>query len=117
VREATDGEGADLVVENGGAGTLSQSLRATAAGGTVALLGALTGLEAPVQFAPAVMRRIRIAGVMTDCRRALRDLVRFLEDTDIRPVVDSRYPLAELPEALGRMERGAHFGKIVLQIA
>ena len=117
VREATGGEGADVVVENGGAGTLGQSLRATAAGGTVALLGALTGLEAQVQFAPAVMRRIRIAGVMTDCRRALRDLVRFLEGTDIRPVLDSHYPLAELPAALDRMERGAHFGKIVLQVA
>ena len=116
VRAATDGEGADLVVENGGAGTLGRSLRATAAGGTVALLGALTGLEAPVQFAPAVMRRIRIAGVMTDCRRALRDLVRFLEETGIRPVLDRSYPLAELPAALDRMERGAHFGKITIRI-
>ena len=117
VRKATDGEGADLVVENGGAGTLSQSLRATAAGGTVALLGALTGLEAPVQFAPAVMRRIRIAGVMTDCRRALRDLVAFLEKTGLRPIVDSHYSLAELPAALERMEQGAHFGKIIIRIA
>lgn len=117
VREATDGEGADLVVENGGAGTLSQSLRATAAGGTVAMLGALTGLQAPVQFAPAVMRRIRIAGVMTDCRRALRDLVAFLEASPIRPVIDRHFALAELPEALDRMERGAHFGKIVIRIS
>ncbi len=116
VRKATGGEGADLVVENGGAGTLSRSLRAASAGGTVALLGALTGLEAPVQLAPAVMRRIRIAGVMTDCRRALRDLIRFLEEKDIRPVLDRSYPLAELPAALDRMARGEHFGKIVLRI-
>lgn len=116
VREATGGEGADLVVENGGAGTLNQSIRATAAGGTVALLGALTGLEAPVQFAPVVMRRIRIAGIMTDCRRALRDAVKFLEERDLRPVLDSHYSLAELPAALERMEKGAHFGKIILRI-
>ncbi len=114
VLEATDGAGADLVVENGGAGTLSRSLRATASGGTVALLGALTGLEAPVRLAPAVMRRIRIAGVMTDCRRALRDLIAFLEQTGIRPVLDRRFPLAELPRALDFMERGAHFGKIAI---
>ncbi len=115
-RRLTGGEGADLVVENGGAGTLSQSLRATAAGGTVALLGALTGLKAPIMLAPAVMRRIRIAGVMTDCRRALRDLVAFVEDRDLRPVVDRVFPLAELPAALEFMERGAHFGKIVISI-
>jgi len=117
VREATGGEGADLVVENGGAGTLNQSIRATAAGGTVAMLGALTGLEAPVQFAPVVMRRIRIAGIMTDCRRALRDVVDFLEKQDLRPVLDLDYPLAELPAALDCMERGAHFGKIIIRIA
>lgn len=117
VREATGGEGADLVVENGGAGTLNQSIRATAAGGAVAMLGALTGLEAPVQFAPVVMRRIRIAGIMTDCRRALRDVAAFLETKDLRPVLDSHYPLAELPAALERMEKGLHFGKIIIRIA
>lgn len=117
VREATGGEGSDLVVENGGAGTLNQSIRATAAGGTVAMLGALTGLEAPVQFAPVVMRRIRIAGIMTDCRRALRDVVDFLEERDLRPVLDTHFSLAELPAALDRMERGAHFGKIIIRIA
>lgn len=117
VRDATGGEGADLVVENGGAGTLNQSIRATAAGGTIAMLGALTGLTAPIQFAPVVMRRIRIAGIMTDCRRALRDLVGFLEERNLRPVLDRHYPLAELPAALDRMERGAHFGKIIIRIA
>ncbi len=116
VRRLTGGVGADLIVENGGAGTLSQSLRATAAGGTVALLGALTGLRAEIGLAPAVMRRIRIAGVMTDCRRALRNLVEFVETRELRPVVDRVFPLAELPEALDFMERGAHFGKIVIQI-
>lgn len=116
VLEATDGEGAHLVVENVGAATLSRSLRATRAGGTVALLGALSGLSATVDLAPAIMRRIRIAGVMTDCRRALGDLAAFLEKSPLRPVVDRTYPLAELPAALERMESGRHFGKIALSI-
>ena len=75
------------------------------------MLGALTGLEAPVQLGPAVMRRIRIAGIMTDCRRALRDLVAFVEERDLRPVLDREYPLAALPHALELMERGEHFGE------
>ena len=116
VLELTDGEGADLVVENVGAGTLSRSLRATRAGGTVALLGALSGLSATVELAPAIMRRLRIAGVMTDCRRALRDLTAFLEGSSLRPVVDRSFPLAELPAALEWMESGRHFGKIALTI-
>ncbi len=116
VRGFTGGEGADFVVENGGAGTLGQSLRATASGGVVALLGALTGLTAPVPLAPAIMRRIRIAGIMTDCRRALRDLVTFVETHEFRPVVDQVFPLPALPKALATMRSGSHFGKIVLKI-
>ncbi len=116
VREWTGGDGVDFVVENGGAGTLGQSLRATAPGGTVALLGALTGLSAPVELAPAIMRRIRIAGIMTDCRRALRDLVAFVEERGLRPVVDRAFPLDALPEAFSTMRAGAHFGKIVIKI-
>jgi NADPH:quinone reductase-like Zn-dependent oxidoreductase len=42
--ELTNGEGADHVVEVGGAGTLEQSFKAARIGGTVSLIGVLTGL-------------------------------------------------------------------------
>ncbi len=116
VLRLTGGRGADITVENGGAGTLSRSLRATRAGGTVAMLGALTGLRDEVELAPVLMKRLRICGIMVDSRAAFERLCAFLARTSIEPVIDRVFPFEQLPDALRWMEAGRHFGKIVVEI-
>ena len=64
--------GANVTVETGGAGTLTRSMRATAAGGVVAMLGALTGLQDKVDVSLILMKRLRIAGIMVDSRSGVR---------------------------------------------
>ncbi len=115
VLSATDGVGVDLVVENGGIGTLAESLRCTRAGGRIAMLGALTGLQGEADIAAVLMKRIRIAGVLVDSRAAFEDLLAFLADRSIRPVIGAEYGFDELPEALRMMQSGHHFGKIILR--
>jgi NADPH:quinone reductase-like Zn-dependent oxidoreductase len=115
VKDLTAGRGADLVVETGGVGTLDRSLRAVRGGGTVALLGALTGLSGKVDLAGVVMRRITVAGIMVDSRRAFADLLEFIERHRIAPVIGARFSFDELPAALRLMARGGHFGKIVVE--
>lgn len=114
VLKLTAGEGAHVVVENGGAGTLTQSLRATRAGGTVGLLGALTGLTAQVNIAPVLMMRLRIAGILVGSRAQFLDLNAFLSERHIDPVVSDRFAFDQLADALAHMQAGKHFGKIVL---
>lgn len=109
------GDGVDLCVETGGAGTLSQSLRATAPGGTIAMLGALTGLEDRVNLAPVLMKRLHIAGIYVDSREAFEKMNAFIEEHDIQPVIDRTFAFEELPAALECMANGEHFGKIVLE--
>ncbi len=116
VMKLTDGQGADVVVECGGAGTLSRSLRATRGGGTVAMMGALTGLRAEVDITPIVMRRLTVAGIMVDSRAAFVDMVQFLEAHRIEPVIDRTFEFEEFPAALAHMKAGAHFGKIVINV-
>ena len=116
VRDLTDGAGVDLVVENGGAGTLSQSLRSVRGGGTIAMLGALTGLRAEIDIAPLVMRRITVAGVMVDSRQAFGAMVDFLQQHPIEPVIGARFAFDQLPDALRHLEQGAHFGKVVIDL-
>lgn len=116
VMQLTDRHGVDVVVENGGVGTLSKSVQAVRAGGTVALLGALTGLQGEVNIGPILMRRVRVAGIMVDCRRAFEELCVFLAEHPIEPVIDARFTLAELPAALEHLRAGRHFGKIVLDV-
>ena len=116
VLTATEKRGADITVETGGAGTLTRSMRATAAGGVVAMLGALTGLQEQIDVSLILMKRLRIAGILVDSRAAFEAMSRFLEQQEIRPVVGRVFPFEELPAALRLMEAGGHFGKIVVEL-
>jgi NADPH:quinone reductase-like Zn-dependent oxidoreductase len=116
VLEFTQGEGADLTVETGGAGTLGKSMRATRAEGIIAMLGALTGLKLELDLRPVLNRRLHIAGVFVDSRAAFEAMNRFVEENALQPVISRRFPFEELPAALRAMEAGEHFGKIVVEI-
>ncbi|MBN2491880.1 MAG: NAD(P)-dependent alcohol dehydrogenase [Planctomycetes bacterium] len=115
VREWTGGDGVDVVVENGGIGTLATSLRATRAGGTVAMLGALTGLAGETNLAPLLMMRIRIAGILVGSRAAFAEMNAFLVRHRIRPVIGDRFPFERLTDALAHLQAQKHFGKIVVE--
>jgi NADPH:quinone reductase-like Zn-dependent oxidoreductase len=115
VLEVTNRLGADVTVETGGAGTLNRSLNATRAGGVVAMLGALTGLQGKLDLAPVLMKRLHIAGIMVDSRAAFEAMIHFIEQHGIRPVIDRVFPFEQLPEAFRLMEAGGHFGKIVIE--
>lgn len=109
------GEGVDLVVELGGAGTLDQSLRAVRPGGTVAVIGVLDGVEVPLQLTRLLMRGVRLQGVFVGSRDDLADLCRALEAAPaVRPVVDRVFPFDALPAALAHLQAGAHMGKVVV---
>ncbi len=114
VLAATGGEGVDLVVENGGPGTLDRSMKATRAGGIIALLGALTGRQGPVTTGLILMKRLNIHGIMVDSRSAFEAMCRFMDAHPIEPVIDRVFPFEGLVDALRCMESGEHFGKIVV---
>jgi len=114
VREATGGLGADVTLELGGAGTLGRSIRATRAGGTIAVIGVLAGAESKISTVEFMMRRQRLQGILVGSRAAFERMVAFLTRHDVRPVIDRRFGFDELPAALETLARGAHFGKIVL---
>jgi NADPH:quinone reductase-like Zn-dependent oxidoreductase len=115
VREQTDGQGADIILEVGGAGTLERSLRAVRRGGYVALIGVLAG-RGTIDPMPILMKAIRLQGIFVGSRKMLEDLLLFLLQHRLRPVIDRRFPIQELPTALESLRRGTHFGKIVLDI-
>lgn len=113
VRELTDGEGVDLVVEVGGAGTLPKSLRAVKTGGTIALIGVLTG-RGEIDPIPILMRGIRVQGVFVGSRVMFEAMNRAVSFDRLKPVVDRVYPFDQAPEALRQLAEGSHFGKIAI---
>jgi NADPH:quinone reductase-like Zn-dependent oxidoreductase len=114
VRDRTAGRGVDLVVEVGGADTLPQSLAAVRFGGTVALVGVLTGSQAPLSLPSVFMRQVRLQGVLVGHRESFEELLRALQQNQLRPVVDRVFPFAEAPQAFQRLASGEHFGKVAI---
>lgn len=111
VRELTDGQGVDQVVEVGGAQTIKQSLRATRDGGHIALIGDLSGGAGSAEVAE---RGIAMSRVVVGSRRMTADLLRAIELHREMPVIDRAFPFSELKGALSYLEGGQHFGKVVI---
>lgn len=116
VLHMTGGRGADHVVEAGGPGTLPQSLKAARTGGHVALIGVLTGRAGDVPTALLMSKPVRLQGLLVGSRRQQQDLVRALDATGLRPVVDAVFPLAETADAFRYQEAGEHVGKICVRM-
>jgi NADPH:quinone reductase-like Zn-dependent oxidoreductase len=115
-RELTGGRGVDHVVEIGGAGTLPQSLTACAFGGHIAVIGALSGYAGEIPTVLVMARELRVMGLLVGSRAQQLDLVRALESTRIKPVIDRHFPLASLADAFRYQESRRHLGKIVVDI-
>lgn len=115
VLELTGGRGVDHVVEVGGTGTLTKSVKAVRTGGHIALIGALdmSGEFNPVQI---FMKGIRMQGIFIGSRQMFEDMNAAIESHKLRPVIDRVFEFDEARQALKHMESGAHFGKIVVKI-
>ena len=117
VRALTDKQGADVVIEVGGGGTMPESVRAVRAGGTIALIGVLAGVSTQVLLTPVLMQNVRIQGVLVGHRDAFDAMVVALSSSTIRPLIDRVYEFGQAREALEALPNGAHFGKLVVQVA
>lgn len=116
VRELTGGQGVDHVVEVGGAGTLTRSVRATRTNGRVGLIGVLAhGGE--VNLTPVLMRNVRVQGILVGSRAMFEDMNRAIALHRLRPVVDRVFPFEQAAEALRYLESGSHFGKVCVRVA
>lgn len=118
VLRLTEGRGVDLVVEVGGEGTLARSMKATAAGGTVVVIGRVSG-GGGVMIEPGMLigGAKRLSGITTGSRTMLEQLVRFVDINGIDPVIDHVFGFADAQAAYEHLASGRHFGKIVIDIS
>ncbi|GAA0543673.1 NADPH:quinone reductase-like Zn-dependent oxidoreductase [Rhizomicrobium palustre] len=115
VVDVTGGRGADHVVEVGGAGTLSQSIRAVKVGGHISLIGVLTGVQGPVPTAALMAKQARLEGLIVGSRQHQIEMVRAIETIGLKPVIDKSFALNDISAAFELMQKGGHFGKIALE--
>ncbi len=112
VRALTNGEGVDLSIDIGGAGTVDRSVNATRRGGRVALVGLLSGW--PNAVSSLFAAGVHVSPIAVGSRDDFDMMNRAIAFHKVHPVIDSRFSFEQFPDALRRLQSGKHFGKIVV---
>lgn len=116
VLEQTGGEGVDLVVEVGGAGTLARSLKAVRFAGTVAQIGVLTQGAEPFPVPLILHKTARVQGIFVGSRKDFIEMNKAISYGQLRPVGED-FHWTQAKEVLSKMEEASHFGKLVLSVS
>ncbi|SFU19423.1 NAD(P)H-quinone oxidoreductase [Mesorhizobium sp. YR577] len=126
VQEATNGHGADVILDNMGASYLRRNLDALAVDGRLAMIGLQGGKDVELSLGELFAKR---ASLFTTSLRdrptrekarivqgVLRDIWPLIASGTVRPVIDRTFALGEAAHAHRHMESGRHTGKIVLTV-
>jgi NADPH:quinone reductase-like Zn-dependent oxidoreductase len=114
-RALTGGRGVDHVIEVGGPATLAQSMAAARVGGHIAVIGILSGVAGELPLVPALLKQLRLQGVLVGSRAQQQAMIRAIDANGLRPVIDRRFALEEIVAAFRYQESNRHFGKICLE--
>jgi NADPH:quinone reductase-like Zn-dependent oxidoreductase len=114
--QLTHGRGVDHVIEVGGPATLEQSMIAASVGGHISLIGILTGLSGQLNIVTALVKQVRLQGVLVGSRTQQQEMIRAIDASGIQPVIDRTFPVEDIVAAFKYQESNQHFGKICLEI-
>jgi putative PIG3 family NAD(P)H quinone oxidoreductase len=123
---ATDGKGADVILDMVGGDYLARNAAAAAVEGRIALIATQGGNKSELDLRPLMMKRLTISASTLRAQpiankgriaAALRENVWPLFETrGLKPVIHARFPLADAAGAHRLMESDTHIGKIVLLV-
>src|SRR5262249_33574341 len=107
-------ERVDAVMETVGASTWSHSLRSLRPGGTVVISGATSGPNPDnTELNRIFFLQLRVVGSTMGTRDELDRLVRFLDATGTKPLIDRTLPMTQARDGFAAMNAGEVFGKVV----
>ncbi|HVM28576.1 MAG TPA: NAD(P)H-quinone oxidoreductase [Mycobacteriales bacterium] len=126
VRTATDGKGADVVLDNMGAQYLERNVKVLATGGRLVVIGLQGGTRAELDLGRLLAKRASVHATALRARptadkaaiveSVLAGVWPAVEAGEVRPVVDRVLPLEQVAEAHRVVEASEHVGKVVLQV-
>jgi len=116
VREATEGEGIDVVFEHIGQAVFDACIKLLAKGGRLVTCGATTGAEAKFDIRYVFSRELEIHGTYIGTRAELEQILPHMVQGRLHPIVDSIYDLRDARAAHEKLESRDFFGKIVLRV-
>ncbi|HET9860508.1 MAG TPA: NAD(P)H-quinone oxidoreductase [Nocardioidaceae bacterium] len=124
VKEATDGKGADVILDNMGASYLGRNIDALATEGRLVIIGMQGGVKGELNIGKLLSRRGAVIATSLRsrpveekaaiCASVVEHVWPLIADGSVRPVVHTTLPLEKAAEAHRMMEAGDHIGKIML---
>jgi len=114
VRELTGKKGVEVAFEHVGGAVFEQAAGTLARNGRLVTCGATAGGKATLDLNLLFGRHLSILGSWMGRRAELVEVLRFVRDGRLKPVVDSVMPLADARRAHERIEAREQFGKVVL---
>ncbi|MFG2928571.1 NAD(P)H-quinone oxidoreductase [Streptomyces achromogenes] len=124
IKQATDGAGADVILDNMGAKYLDRNVQALAVNGRLAIIGMQGGVKGELNIGALLGKRGAISATSLRGRplgekaaivAAVREHVwPLLAAGDVRPIVDRELPMPEAAEAHRLVEASGHIGKVLL---
>ncbi len=109
------GGGVGHIVEVGGTDTLQQSIEAARIGGTILVIGVLSGFSQKILIPSIFGKNLNVIGLSVGSRKMFETMASGIGRNWMKPVLDQTFAFDAVPEALKQMQKGGHFGKIVVQ--
>jgi len=126
VKGASDGHGADVVLDNMAAKYLARNLDVLATEGRLVVIGMQGGTKTEIDLGLVLRKRLAVIGTTlrarpTEGKAAICASVEehvwpLVADGSVRPVVHASYPLSEAAEAHRVVEESSHIGKVLLVV-
>lgn len=110
-----DRGGYDNIIELGGATTLPLSLRAVRPGGTLSMIGVLSGLNMEASLGLIVARQVRLQGVTVGHRDGFEAMLYAMTQHELHPILGDIFAFEDLKPAMDHLRNGGHFGKTLVQ--
>ncbi|GAB3535119.1 zinc-binding dehydrogenase [Pontibacter brevis] len=115
LKEQAEG-GFDVMIDSAGGEGFAQLIRIANPGARIGNYGRTAGMIKELNPAEIFWKQISINGTTMGTAQDFADMVQFIKEKKIQPVVDKIFSLEEAEQAFRRMDEGKQFGKIVLKV-
>ncbi|TGO31479.1 hypothetical protein BHYA_0680g00020 [Botrytis hyacinthi] len=118
-KRLNSGEGIDYIFENGGSGTIGQSMECIKMGGSIAVIGFLSAAkqeDMPDVAGLALSKGCVVRGITVGSKQLLEELMNFVVAKELQPPVEKSFKLSTegVIAAYDYMQGRSHIGKICI---
>ncbi len=109
------GDGINVIIDSAGGDTISKSLDIVDNGGKIITFGATTGGVRNFEIRKVFWKQISLLGTTMGSDKDFMNMVEFVNDYEINPVIDEVFSAKDVIKAFEKMNSAGQFGKIIIK--